>query len=609
MIGFYAPRVNLAANLQSSGLFSGSGGGVNAGPMWLYESNYTNPGYFYREGFMGLKDRPGADLLVRNWYTSIPWSIRTAMSDATVGWGPFDSRFDPDVDYPAPVFDPDSGNKNAVNTLALEKSGIDLMLLTALGVDDLGDISTPRTMSMVGDFNTMLEKALLEGYGSASAELFPDSDYDLTSAVNTVASGALTHTKNALMSGTEGSVYNASSGVATILGSIEARARAAATLDAAQMDASAGADVGGRSVQAGSSAVLASSEVLGDALTELKADPSSVLSEAKGDADVDVPAIFESLIEDLTAGTYNLGSMVSAAVTAAANAVAVGGVINTIVDAFEEDSRDAYMRGVNQDAGRYADIGASNSSAFFVSMAIRDNQRQREINKFRADLQMEIYKTVLPEYIRAFNQAMTKYLDIYENRLQMHMQMYSGLVAEYGRVYISRYVEYLRAYTTLAGAYISDVTAEKGIGGGIASGIHSNHVSAYEAEITSHLNNYAQALLHRRGARDRFTLEAQNLMAKMEAMRLSMFSTAISNYNDHYKFLYAAGLQEEVKRKEYEVRNNMWNLQVWQGGANILATTTGGVTVTPYVPSEALQFATALLGAGSNMGAAALMAL
>lgn len=94
---------------------------------------------------------------------------------------------------------------------------------------------------------------------------------------------------------------------------------------------------------------------------------------------------------------------------AAATSVLAGSAISDQVDAYEVKATPRFLRSVNRFASGLADIGAVNSSAFIVGMALLESEFVADVNKFDADLSAQAFNAIAVDGIRAtFQAAATK---------------------------------------------------------------------------------------------------------------------------------------------------------------------------------------------------------
>lgn len=101
----------------------------------------------------------------------------------------------------------------------------------------------------------------------------------------------------------------------------------------------------------------------------------------------------------------NLSTALSGAITAA-EAVLSSAPIKQAVDAFEARQLIRFNRQTGQWAAGMATANAVNSSSFVIGMALRQAEFEKEITGFESNLNMDTYRSVVLDSIRAHMQAM-----------------------------------------------------------------------------------------------------------------------------------------------------------------------------------------------------------
>ena len=79
--------------------------------------------------------------------------------------------------------------------------------------------------------------------------------------------------------------------------------------------------------------------------------------------------------------------------------------ITNMVEQFEKNSLPRFLRGVSRFAGGMAEINSVNTSSFIIGLAIMQGDYQNEINKFEADVQKEVYVSILRDGIAGLIKA------------------------------------------------------------------------------------------------------------------------------------------------------------------------------------------------------------
>ncbi len=121
--------------------------------------------------------------------------------------------------------------------------------------------------------------------------------------------------------------------------------------------------------------------------------------------------------------------------------------VDDLVDAFEQDSQDAYFRSINRFTGGMVDVNAVHTSSFVIGLGLMEAQFLNSIMRFRAELESGQFGNILNAYvntsvglstaqIQAFLGAYSDYLRAYmqnaSNRsltLAQSMQLMAGMLA------------------------------------------------------------------------------------------------------------------------------------------------------------------------------------
>jgi len=145
----------------------------------------------------------------------------------------------------------------------------------------------------------------------------------------------------------------------------------------------------------------------------------------------------EGITSDATFETTKFGSLISKAITEAANAYpnnidlasAIASAISSamqeatnlvadvnidnMVKEYESESKPQHLRNVSRFAAGMADINAVQSSAFVIGMALMENQFSKEVSRFRAQIKAELFsKTVM----KAADATASAYINRYATR-------------------------------------------------------------------------------------------------------------------------------------------------------------------------------------------------
>lgn len=103
--------------------------------------------------------------------------------------------------------------------------------------------------------------------------------------------------------------------------------------------------------------------------------------------------------------TNDMAANAIANAIAAATAALSSTAISDQVDAYETRVVPRFLRSVNRFAAGLADIGAVNSSAFIVGMALLESEVNADVNKFDADISAQAFNEIAAGGIKATFQA------------------------------------------------------------------------------------------------------------------------------------------------------------------------------------------------------------
>jgi len=165
------------------------------------------------------------------------------------------------------------------------------------------------------------------------------------------------------------------------------------------------------------------------------------------------------ITSDATFETTKFGSLISKAITEAANAypnnidlassiaLAISSAmqeatdlvadvnIDNMVTEYENESKPQHLRNVSRFAAGMADINAVQSSAFVIGMALMENQFSKEVSRFRAQIKAELFsKTVM----KAADATASAYINRYATR--------DGFIAQAVNMMHAIFAMYLNAH-------------------------------------------------------------------------------------------------------------------------------------------------------------------
>lgn len=119
--------------------------------------------------------------------------------------------------------------------------------------------------------------------------------------------------------------------------------------------------------------------------------------------------------------------------------------VDTEVEAYDEDTKDEFLRAMARFKAGYADINAVNSSAFVLGLMGLEKQRLRDIDRYRAQMKLQDHQRRI-QVILAAVQSITQHYN-----LEMEFKLKeSQMVLEDSKLSIAANQEYLEAELNIA---------------------------------------------------------------------------------------------------------------------------------------------------------------
>jgi len=277
-------------------------------------------------------------------------------------------------------------------------------------------------------------------------------------------------------------------------------------------------------------------------------------------ANSDRETVIASIVSSVRSQAENL---INDAITNAVTAIGQA-VVTNAVDAYEANSDGRALRNIGRFASGMADIGAANSSAYIQGNAFMESEIVKDVNKFEADLKIEIFKTVLQLQMTNQTQLMSIEAQVYRDNLNGRIQHFLGTFDQFVKTYLTHFTETMKQYLSTFATY-ADVDK-----------------SAYLTQLTKFFDlhqvklNYDKAFINQ-NVKDIVALRADLLSKQGQAVGM----TAEIN-----RITYTALKEYYDKRMDITRLDQEWDLSLWQHAANLLAAPAGGV-VTTDKPSQA----------------------
>lgn len=297
-----------------------------------------------------------------------------------------------------------------------------------------------------------------------------------------------------------------------------------------------------------------------------------------------------------------VNSWVSAAITSAINSALSAidqSVVGDAVDAYELAIENPHLRDVGRLAGQFSEINAVNGSAFTIAIAMLERDKTKDINKFRADLSMSIYKDVLPLFMNSFNSAFATYADTFVKELSTYLNMVVAVLGEHTKTAMGMMEEYIQSYISSLqhtfGAWKSSYDSyanisaamsqeAKDISSLIQQGWMSHETTKYKTDAQMITTVFADSLGKVYDGLFRYIAQFGDITKVQSEVSRTGFVAKKEVFDQEYKFL-----KDET----------LWELELWQYMSNYIGAYSGAAVV-PTKPNPA---ASALGGALSGLGA------
>ena len=183
-----------------------------------------------------------------------------------------------------------------------------------------------------------------------------------------------------------------------------------------------------------------------------------VFKQAETEIDTDVKYMVETAIENLIANsTQDIQDIFDKSLVAASTVLTDADALTIMTDmvgSYESKATPALMRAYNRFAGTAVDINSVHGSGFLIGMSNIERGFSQDLEKFRSDLHIEIFKKVHDQYIEVFTNTFNQYIASYIGEKQLYAETYSKEIPEYLKLYTMNYTTRLQQYLTHLTEYV-----------------------------------------------------------------------------------------------------------------------------------------------------------
>jgi len=339
----------------------------------------------------------------------------------------------------------------------------------------------------------------------------------------------------------------------------------------------------------------------GDADSDASTDTMGFLSGLQDDISPDVSTAIGDCINALLNGTYNIGSVMTSALAAAQAAVVLGvdTPITTLADNHELDNRDRYMRARNRIAEGFADIGATNSSGFFVGMALIEGEEVREVSRYSAELQYRVFLQTFEQFVGMFNQSMNTWSSNYVAQFSSYASVYSAKTQAYLESFLRLFQQWMSAYLQEVTTYTTgaDDVAKRRLQAFMSIlGPGASMVDTLGGSYSEFMKTMQVSAMH--GYSDTTRLIGESY-SRMVSDRAQAYNSYIEKYGD-YARTRIVGQKEYVSEQwEHAVRKKMFPGEVFKTYGAIFAANSGGSPGVSSPPKAQTALSTGIMAAGA----------
>jgi len=370
----------------------------------------------------------------------------------------------------------------------------------------------------------------------------------------------------------------------------------------------------------GQAASLASSN-LESALAQAK----SIFSDAIGSV-IAVPSGFSPSVDAMMNLAYDfmrqgatsiLDEAVQSALTLSATSIldeavqsaltlSDNGMIDASVDAFEQDTLPQHLSEINRFAGGAADVNAVNTSTFIVGMALMGTARSRDVNKYRADLRLQMFRDVLTSFTNIHSGLFTGYLNAYGQEKSTNVQLFQGYLNAYGQEKSTNVQLFQGLVAIMQHASGTELDALKtyfGTETGTVAATSQGWNQVYDGDRQGLLNSVINTRLQEKASRLNTILAGTSELGSRADRKLGLLAGYDALLAEVNRAKIVAMTEDYTRNLTYDVQAMNWDLDLFQKAGNILSAVTGAVVPGSDRPTALQTGLSVALGVGSIVAA------
>jgi len=288
-----------------------------------------------------------------------------------------------------------------------------------------------------------------------------------------------------------------------------------------------------------------------------------------------------SVIDQAVQRTSNLTSTLLSSVMQDVYNIVDSQIIDNMVNSFDESSRTRYNRDVGKWSAAMAKAGAAHTSAFVMGKAMFEIERLKSVDDYEAKLKMAIMD-------KALSVAGTSSSTVYGALVEAFKTTHAERLARFQTILTEAIKYHLTLYATTIDATKAELANAYVLHGNVAQ----NWVSDYYRLYIQHneaLNRSIMAYVQARLSND------LNVMRHHEWVE--------QFFSEIEKLDYMMNREWTLTRYDIAVKYDLWDFEVFQKAANVLASISGATAVgSETIPARSSVIGGALGGAA--MGAA-----
>lgn len=423
---------------------------------------------------------------------------------------------------------------------------------------------------------------------------------EVSAAMHEAVDHALSRSKESMVDGTEGTLTIANANIAAPIIAATNRSAGAGVSHIITADTYAHANASTRINSAEDKAVAISpypSTVLPTVrvATELQAQ---VLSDNSREQAV---LIIDDFITNIAADITTILASAQAAAESAANHIS----ITNARDAFEVRTSPMYQRSVNRYASGFADINASNSSAFFIGMAMMESDRNQQVSEYDANLSMKMYETGFQAYTQMFHITFQGTLQAHITEFQGKLDLLKTVLGSRVQMFMYSFSEYLKTYMGSLGEMMQTGRTALPTEMQVYQSMIATHADIIKTAMTSHLGGYLGYKGQKESLQVGMLGKSITEMTQMLLNRGLMLKDLTHLTGEIQRMMMVTSKEYYQSREGYGMASATFHLMKWQYFANLIASTDGAAMIPPEVPRWQSVMGGALTGGqtGATVGA------